>query len=290
MEGESATTEIPQRVLDFLASQQTLTLATASAGGVPHAGTFMFVNDGPAIYFWARPHSTTAKHIQQNPIVALAISEYYDDDPRKTKGVQATGECGVVLGGDEIVRALELFGEKFTSTSSGASTTNISFFRFKPTELFFIDNSAGSGTAEADQFGMSFEREVAFSALSDLPQGGGATLTAQLQTIEVPEGDVIVREGAPAEKFFIVLDGAVELVRDAEGGEEHLARLTAGQFFGEAAILRDAPRSATVKAVEDSKLMVMDGDTFRSLVASSLGTSGDFDNVLRDRLDRLGGG
>jgi uncharacterized protein YhbP (UPF0306 family) len=288
MEAESAPTEVPQKVLDFLASQQTMTLATASGGGVPHAGTFMFANDGPAIYFWARPHSTTAKHIQHNPVVALAVSEYYEDDPRKTKGVQATGECSVVLGGDEIIRALELFGEKFTTTSSGASTTNISFFRIKPTELYFIDNS-GQGEGDKEEFGLTFEREVAYSALSDLPEGAGATLTAQLQTIEVPAGDVIVREGAPAEKFFIVLEGAVELVREGDSGQETLAKLTNGQFFGEAAILRDAPRSATVKAVEDSKLMVMDGDTFRSLVASSLGTSEDFGSILRDRIDILGG-
>ena len=282
-------TDVPQHVLDFLASQQTMTLATASSAGVPHAGTFMFANDGVAIYFWARPHSTTAKHIQQNPMVAVAISEF-GDDPRQSKGVQATGECSVVLGGDEIVRALELFGDKFTTTSSGASTTNVSFFRISPTELFYIDNTAGRDKADPEEFGMSFERDLAFSAFSDLPQVGSTTMSAQLQTIQAPSGDVIVREGAPADKFFIVLDGAVELVRDGADGPETLAKLTAGQFFGEVAIMRDAPRSATVKAVADTTLLVMDRDTFRRVVAQSLGTSEDFDSIVRSRIDQQGSG
>jgi nitroimidazol reductase NimA-like FMN-containing flavoprotein (pyridoxamine 5'-phosphate oxidase superfamily) len=279
---------VPAHVLDYLGEQKTMTLATASPSGVPHAGTFMYANDGLALYFWARPQSTTAQHIEQNPIVSLAIGEYAED-PRQTRGVQATGQCGVVLGGDEIVTALGLFSDKFSSGSSGASTTNISFFRITPTELFYIDNREGrGGEASADEFGFSYNRNLAFSAIGGLPERSSPTMSAELQTIQVPAGDVVVREGAPADKFFIVLDGEVELVR--EGDEGPLAKLTSGQFFGEMAILRDAPRSATVRAAAATTLMVMDRDTFRGLVAQSLGTTDDFDQVLRDRFARLGAG
>jgi CRP-like cAMP-binding protein len=84
-----------------------------------------------------------------------------------------------------------------------------------------------------------------------------------------------------------VLSGAVELVRD-EGIETTLAKLGQGQFFGEMAIMRDAPRSATVRAVEPTTLMVMDRDTFKGLVAQSIGATPDFDRVIQDRLERLG--
>jgi uncharacterized protein YhbP (UPF0306 family) len=280
--------EVPAHVLDYLGEQKTMTLATASPAGVPHASTFMYANDGLAIYFWARPQSTTARHIEQNPIVSVAIDEYAED-PRQTRGIQATGECTVVLGGDEIVTALGLFSDKFTSASSGASTTNISFFRVTPAELYFIDNREGrGGEASGEEFGFGYNRDLAFSALGDLPEKTSLTMSAELQTIQVPEGDVIVREGAPADKFFIVLDGEVELVRDGE--DTPLAKLTSGQFFGEMAIMRDAPRSATVRASAPSTLMVMDRDTFRGLVAQSLGTTDDFDRVLRERFARLGAG
>jgi uncharacterized protein YhbP (UPF0306 family) len=288
----AGTPEIPQHVLDYLAAQKTLTLATASASGVPHAGTFMYASDGLALYFWARPSSTTARHVEQNPVVALTIDEYADN-PRETRGIQATGECRVVLGGDEIVRALGLFAEKFAGAggSSGASTTNISFFRVVPTELFFIDNTGGrGGEAGGDEFGFHYHRDLAFSAFSDLPERRSMTASAALDTIQLGAGDVIVRQGGPADKFFIVLDGAVELVREEDGEQRVLARLSAGQFFGEMAIMHDAPRSATVRAASPTTLMVMERDTFRALVADSLGISEDFDRVVRERLQRLGAG
>ena len=62
-----ATASVPQHVLDFLGEHMKMTLATASTTGVPHAAAYMFVNDGPLLYFWARPDSATAKHIEQNP-------------------------------------------------------------------------------------------------------------------------------------------------------------------------------------------------------------------------------
>ena len=56
--------ELPQPVLDYLGSEKTVTLATASPNGVPHASTFMYVNDGVELYIWVRPGSMTAEHIQ----------------------------------------------------------------------------------------------------------------------------------------------------------------------------------------------------------------------------------
>ena len=44
--------ELPGPVLEYLGEQSTLTLATASPTGVPHAATFLYVNEGPSLYFW----------------------------------------------------------------------------------------------------------------------------------------------------------------------------------------------------------------------------------------------
>ena len=73
------------------------------------------------------------------------------------------------------------------------------------------------------------------------------------------------------------------------GADERLATLTAGQFFGEMAILRDTPRMATVRALEPTTLFAMDRDTFRGLVAQSMGTTRDFDQVIQQRLDEIRG-
>jgi uncharacterized protein YhbP (UPF0306 family) len=154
--------QVPQPVLDYLASKRTVTLATASLDGAPHASTFMYVNDGPSIYFWARPTSTTAKHIQANPRVSFAIDEYVEDW-NKAKGIQGDGEGQLVSGGEEIGTVVGLFADRFTSPSSGASTTNITFFRITPKQLQFIDNEGKRVDFGRDEFGMDFHREQVLS-------------------------------------------------------------------------------------------------------------------------------
>jgi uncharacterized protein YhbP (UPF0306 family) len=154
--------EVPQEVLDYLDGQKTVTLATASADGVPHASTFMFVNDGASLYFWARPTSTTANHVQANPRISFAIDEYVQDW-NKAKGIQGDGECQLVSSGDEVAMAIGLFADKFPSPSSGASTTNISFFKITPTALQFIDNAGAKLSLGEDEFGMDFHREEVLS-------------------------------------------------------------------------------------------------------------------------------
>ena len=150
--------DVPQSVLDYLEGQKTVTLATASSDGRPHASTFMYVNDGVSLYFWARPNSTTAQHLQANPRVSFAIDEYVQDW-NTAKGIQGEGECQLVSSGDDVAKAVGLFADKFPSPSSGASTTNISFFKIKPTALQFIDNSGEHVSLGEDEFGMSFHRE-----------------------------------------------------------------------------------------------------------------------------------
>lgn len=154
--------ELPQPVLDYLSSEKTITLATASADGAPHASTFMYVNDGMTVYFWARPTSTTAKHVQSNPRVSFAIDEYVQD-LNKAKGIQGAGKAELVSSGDEVARVVGLFADKFPSPSSGASTTNITFFRLTPTALHFIDNAGARIDISDEEFGMDFHREEVLS-------------------------------------------------------------------------------------------------------------------------------
>src|SRR6516165_1049445 len=130
--------ELPAPVLEYLNGQNTLTLATASPTGTPHAATFLYVNEGPSLYFWSKSSAASLRHIEQNPLVAFTIDEY-TDDLSQTRGVQGIGECSVLLSGEEIARVADLFGQKFPSLQPGA-TMSLSFYRITPTEIQFIDN------------------------------------------------------------------------------------------------------------------------------------------------------
>jgi CRP-like cAMP-binding protein/uncharacterized protein YhbP (UPF0306 family) len=286
------TVDVPAEVVQYLEQHHTLTLATASPGGVPRAATFLYVNDGPNLYFWSRATTMTVRHIQQNPVVSFAIADY-SEDLSQTRGAQGAGECSVLLSGEQIARVADLFGQKFPSLSPG-STMAISFFRITPTELQFIDNTAvstqstGSEGTREGTFGAEFHRDRTYSVVSDLPTQRVDSIIASLQSIEVPAGETIVRQGSPADKFFIIVDGAAEVIRDEDNGQRTIASLRPGHLFGEVAIMRDQPRAATVRATADTKLLALERDTFRDLIAQSMEITPEFDQVIRARLDALG--
>ncbi len=277
--------ELPGPVLDYIGEQNTLTLATASPTGAPHAATFLYVNDGPSLYFWSRSSTVSSKHIEQNPMVAFTIDEY-TTDLNQTRGVQGTGECSVLLSGEQIARVADLFGRKFPTLSPGA-TMSISFYRITPTEIQFIDNKKSSGAAREGVFGAEFHRERSYSVFGGLPTQTAQAISASLQLVDAEPDSVVARQGGPADKFFIVVEGELEVTREEGGSSETVNTLGPGDLFGEMAILFDKPRGTSARATKPTKLLVMDGATFRSVVAQSLGTTPDFDQIIRDR---LGGG
>ncbi|HXJ83589.1 MAG TPA: cation:proton antiporter [Candidatus Methylomirabilis sp.] len=83
--------------------------------------------------------------------------------------------------------------------------------------------------------------------------------------VEVPPGRVVVREGEEGHSFFVVTAGLLEVQTPGESGEGR-PRLFAGDYFGEASLLFDQPRSATVVAIMTSELLELDRPTFEFIV------------------------
>ena len=83
-----------------------------------------------------------------------------------------------------------------------------------------------------------------------------------LERVEAPAGTVVIREGDDGDRFYVVADGAIEVVR----GGEKLTSLERGQGFGETALLRSAPRNATCTATEDTVLFALERDEFLEVV------------------------
>jgi CRP-like cAMP-binding protein len=283
MSAGQTTLEVPPEVLEYLQKHRTLTLATASPAAVPRASTFLYVNEGPTLYFWSRATTITARQIGQNPVVGFTVDDD-SGDLNQTQGVQGIGECTVLLSGEQIARVADLFGQKFPDLSPG-STMSISFFRISPTELQFIDNTSTASSGAGGTFGAEFHRERSYSVITNLPMQHVENIVASLQPMEVKAGETIVRQGAPADKFFIVVEGEAEVFRDEPGQPRQVTTLKAGQLYGEVAIMRELSRSATVRAVADTKLLALERDGFRDLVAQAMEITPDFDQVIRDRLD-----
>jgi CRP-like cAMP-binding protein len=71
--------------------------------------------------------------------------------------------------------------------------------------------------------------------------------------------EVILRQGESGNCMYVVQGGRVEVLQDSlKGGEQHLAFLEAGDFFGEMAVFEKEVRSATVRAVGEARVLSVD--------------------------------
>jgi CRP-like cAMP-binding protein len=99
-----------------------------------------------------------------------------------------------------------------------------------------------------------------FSGLSKKDLRQVSRLTTRLT---VPAGRELVRQGGLGREFFIVLEGAVNVVIDGEV----IAECGSGDFFGEIALLEGQPRNATVVATDDVVIDVIGRAEFSTLLA-----------------------
>ncbi len=82
-----------------------------------------------------------------------------------------------------------------------------------------------------------------------------------------PRGAPVFAEGTPGEKLYVILSGSVRISRQVPGmGEEALAILKAGDYFGEMALIDDFPRSADAIAHESCKLLVLTKESVADLL------------------------
>lgn len=80
-------------------------------------------------------------------------------------------------------------------------------------------------------------------------------------------GALIFAEGAVGDKMYLILSGAVRISREVPGmGEEALAVLRAGNYFGEMSLIDDFPRSADAKAHETTELFVIRKEDLEDLL------------------------
>jgi CRP-like cAMP-binding protein len=94
-------------------------------------------------------------------------------------------------------------------------------------------------------------------------------LAARLLITRYSPGDEIVRQGEAGDRFFLIADGRVEVVREEEGRVTRLAELAFGDYFGEMALLHDEPRVATVRALTPVETYTLSGADFDALLTRS---------------------
>ena len=107
------------------------------------------------------------------------------------------------------------------------------------------------------------ERLRAIPIFTPLPEATLEHLARALVSVPVGAGEEVVRQGEGGDRFYVVDSGSVDVFVDGE----RVATLGRGGHFGEIALLRDVPRTATVRAREAGLLLALDRDDFVPAVA-----------------------
>ena len=92
-------------------------------------------------------------------------------------------------------------------------------------------------------------------------------IAAIAETREIPAGREIFREGEPGDGLFLVVSGEIDIVKQSPGGARSLAHLGAGSILGEISLLTSEARSATGRALVDTKVLHLPMQAFRQLLA-----------------------
>ena len=79
-------------------------------------------------------------------------------------------------------------------------------------------------------------------------------------------GEIVIQEGTKGTSAFILLSGAVEVLKRSGDKDIVVATLGEGQVFGEMGLIEDRPRSATVKAMTELRLQVISSEGFNELL------------------------
>ena len=133
-----------------------------------------------------------------------------------------------------------------------------------------------SDVAPASQLAL-IESVAVFAPLSLVAK---ERIASHLVQVDVASGDIVIRAGEVGDRFYVVGDGALTIDAGSQG-----VRVGPGDFFGEIALLRDVPRTATVRANTDARLFALERDDFLAVVTGNALAGTEADAVATQRLE-----
>jgi MFS family permease len=129
-----------------------------------------------------------------------------------------------------------------------------------------------------------FELLRSLDLFAPLAQPALEQVSARAFDVTLSAGSEVIREGDRGDRFYVIREGSAEV--SSRGAR--VATLGPGQYFGEIALLRDVPRTATVEAVSELRLLALERDDFLDAVTGSRRSARAADTQVDRRLAELG--
>jgi rhodanese-related sulfurtransferase len=127
-----------------------------------------------------------------------------------------------------------------------------------------------SGTDWGVMSGLFGINNLRFSAFSQLPPAHIDALLRRFEHMEAKAGEVVIREGAEGDYYYLVESGRCQVERMIGGVSMMLAELKSGDTFGEEALVSEAKRNATVTMKSDGSLLRLSKQDFNELLREPL--------------------
>ena len=119
-----------------------------------------------------------------------------------------------------------------------------------------------------------------FSNFGRLPVAALRSLVEKLSPMQVAKGTSIIRQGDPPGAMYILEKGKARAFHSDNGSQQNLAFYREGDFFGELSILANSPRSASVEAFSDCRLLALEPEAVHELK----GSYPEFGRLMEERL------
>lgn len=197
-----------------------------------------------------------------------------DGEPGSVVEIPIDGPGGQAAGGDA---PLDLHLDRW---SSSADLRDLEAARV----IALPKRNGRAAPSKGADRGASLRGELANVPLfGELEPGSLHTLIRRVRVVTLEAGQVLFRQGDPANSLYVVVDGAVVPIAEGERRRK-LAVLERGEFFGEIGLLGSQPRNATIEALVDTKLLAIDRRLMWELIEAEASVAQSLMRFLRDRL------
>lgn len=113
-----------------------------------------------------------------------------------------------------------------------------------------------------------------------LPAPTLETVARELEPVSVARGTTVFHEGDPGDRYYTISTGSLDIIRRGVV----VNTISRGEGFGEIALIRDVPRSATVSVTSDARLYALRKDLFVATVTGHAGTARVTGRIIAERL------